>query len=236
MSHTPPNAIIKDLYLEITNIAQGVNIAIFVYIIATRGFFSSLAENYFSAPFIAATSLLIVIIFWARYYLDTEIIDRSFTTLSVTWFFMYVVIQGISISFIADPVSWFSSTSVFLFFGVGFYFLNLRGIKRKNSAGVMPDCPKFIQWQTRRMIDLAVYYPPLVSLERCWLTAIRPLFFLSRSSLLELTWFRRGSPETTVDWASLRLACKPLPIVLRQILPVARTRFRGTESPFYSES
>ena len=93
MSYTPPNSIIKDLYLEITNIAQGVNIAIFVYIIATRDFFSSLADNYFSTPFIALASLLIVVIFWARYYLDTAILDRSFTPLSVPWFFLYVVVS-----------------------------------------------------------------------------------------------------------------------------------------------
>lgn len=157
MSRTPPNSIIKDLYLEITNIAQGVNIAIFVYIIATRDFVSLTVNNYFSTPFIAIASLLIVVIFWARYYLDTVILNRSFTILSLIWFFLYVVVQGVSISFITDPVAWFMSTSVFLFFGAGFYWLNLREIERKQAAGILPACPEFVRWQAKRLIDLAVF-------------------------------------------------------------------------------
>jgi hypothetical protein len=41
-------------------------------------------------------------------------------------------------SFIALPSVWLSSTGVFLFFGCGFYVLNLLEILRKQKAGVMP--------------------------------------------------------------------------------------------------
>jgi hypothetical protein len=149
-----PNLIVKDLYLEITNICQGVNIAIFVYILTTQDYVSSIVTSNFSTVLIALASLLIVVIFWARYYLDTEILNRSFTTLSVTWFFLYVVSQGISISFISDPPKWFVTTSIFLFFGAGFYSLNLTEIRRKQKAGVMASVPGFVRWQMKRLIEL----------------------------------------------------------------------------------
>ena len=151
-----PDPIVKDLYLEITNIAQGTNIAIFVYVITTRDFSVSFTTGCFSAPIFAITSLLIVIIFWARYYLDTEILNRSFTVLSTSWFFAYVVAQGVSISLISIPAAWLGSTGVFLFFGAGFYGLNLREIRRKQRAGVMPEWPDFVNWQTKRMLELIV--------------------------------------------------------------------------------
>lgn len=151
-----PNSIIKDLYLEITNIAQGVNVAIFVYVLTTPEFSASITTSRFSTVLIALTSLLIVIIFWARYYLDTVILDRSFTMLSVTWFFLYVVVQGISISLIANPSAWFTTSGVFLFFAAGFYYLNLREIDRKQKAGVMTPVPLFVNWQKQRLVELPI--------------------------------------------------------------------------------
>ncbi len=154
--YSRPNSVIKTLYLEITNIAQGINIAIFVFVVTAGEFFSSFVVNYFSTPLIAITSLLIVIVFWARYYLDTEIIDRSFTVVSLIWFFLYIITQGISISLMTNPFAWFASTSVFLFFGAGFYFLNLHEIKRKQRAGILPEKPLFVIWQKKRMIELII--------------------------------------------------------------------------------
>ncbi len=154
-----PNPIIKHLYLEITNIAQGVNIAILVYAITTRDFLTPLANGYLSGLLRAVTSLLIVIVFWTRYYLDTEILERSFTTLATSWFFIYITVQGISVSLINVPWAWLTSTGVFLLFGAGFYVLNLREIRRKQEAGVMPECPRFVIWQTKRMIEMFVLSP-----------------------------------------------------------------------------
>jgi hypothetical protein len=118
-----------------------------------------LASGHFSAGLFAATSLLIVIVFWARYYLDTEILDRSFTVLATFWFFAYVVAQGVSISFISIPQGWLAGTGVFLFFGAGFYVLNLKEIRRKQRMRILPEYPDFVNWQARRMIELAVLSP-----------------------------------------------------------------------------
>jgi hypothetical protein len=135
--------IIKDLYLEITNIAQGANIAILVYSITARSFLASLATGYLSPAIFALASLLIVVVFWARYYLDTGILERSFTVPAAIWFFAYSVAQGVSISFISTPWAWLAGTGVFLFFGFGFYVLNLSEIRRKQKAGMMPECSPF---------------------------------------------------------------------------------------------
>lgn len=151
--------IIKDLYLEITNIAQGANIAILVYSITARSFLASLTTGYLSPAIFAIASLLIVVVFWARYYLDTGILERSFTVPAAIWFFAYAVAQGVSISFISTPWAWLAGTGVFLFFGFGFYVLNLSEIRRKQRAGMMPECSAFVDWQTRRMIELAVLSP-----------------------------------------------------------------------------
>jgi len=156
LSSKAPDLIVKDLYLEITNISQGVNIAIFIYVLTTQDFLASVVPSNFSTILIALASFLGVVIFWSRYYLDTAILERSFTTLSVTWFFLYVITQGISISFIGSPPRWFLTTSIFLFFGAGFYSLNLKEIRRKQQAGVMSSVPQFVRWQTRRLIELLV--------------------------------------------------------------------------------
>jgi hypothetical protein len=97
---TPPNPVVGTMYLEIVNIVQGINIAILVYVVTTANFLTSLRVGHLSIFLIAATSLLIMINFWIRYYLDTEILHRSFTVFSITWFFIFLVVQGIAISFV----------------------------------------------------------------------------------------------------------------------------------------
>jgi hypothetical protein len=124
--------------------------------VTTPEFLISLRTGYFSAPLFAVTSLVIIIIFWIRYYLDTEILRRSFTVFSVTWFFAYLVAQGITISFVTTPTAWLGAASIFLFLGAGVYFLNLKEIQRKQEAGVMPEWSSFVRWQSKRMIELSV--------------------------------------------------------------------------------
>lgn len=104
------------MYLEINNIAQGINIGIFVLVLSTPGFYN-FQTAYYSTPLFALASLFISVIFWARYYFDTELLDRSFTVFSAVWFFGYLIAQGISISMVAQPTSWLIGTAVFLFFG-----------------------------------------------------------------------------------------------------------------------
>ena len=101
---------------------------------------------------------LISIIFWTRYYFDTEILDRSYTALSAFWFFAYVVSQGISISLISIPVAWFLGTGLFLLFGAGFYTLNLSEIQRKRTAGMtLTLAPDFENWQRQRRVELLAF-------------------------------------------------------------------------------
>ncbi len=151
----PPRPFITDMYLEINSIAQGLNIGLLVLFFSkTDDIFKSLAAGYFSAPMLAVANLLISIVFWTRYYFDTEILKRSHTVFSTSWFFLYVLSQAVSISFIYDPAAWLASTGVFLFFGFGFYVLNLREIGRKQKAGIVPGWPNFVHWQRRRMLDL----------------------------------------------------------------------------------
>ncbi len=150
-----PNHIIKDMYLEINNIAQGINIGIFVLVLATPSFYE-FKSQFFSTPLFAIASLIISVIFWTRYYFDTEILDRSYTVFSAIWFFCYLISQGVSISLVNQPANWFLSTGVFLFFGAGFYALNIIEIRRKlrNDAISIPQ--KFVIWQWRRLVELSV--------------------------------------------------------------------------------
>ena len=143
------------MYLEINNIAQGINIGIFVLVLSTPGFYDFRTE-YYSTPLFALASLFISVIFWARYYFDTELLDRSFTVLSAIWFFGYLITQGISISMVAQPTNWLMSTAVFLFFGAGFYALNLLEIHRKVKTKVLSLSSRFIVWQWKRMIELLI--------------------------------------------------------------------------------
>jgi hypothetical protein len=154
-THQRPNHIVRDMYLEINNIAQGINIGIFVLVHSTPGFYDFQPEFY-STPLFALASLFISVIFWARYYFDTELLDRSFTVLSAVWFFGYLITQGISISMVAQPVNWLISTAVFLFFGAGFYALNLWEIRRKRKVKILSLKSNFIVWQWKRMIELLI--------------------------------------------------------------------------------
>jgi len=113
---------------------------------------------------------------WARYYFDTEILNRSFTVISVLWFFAYLISQGVSISFIALPSVWLLSTGVFLFFGCGFYVLNLLEIRRKQKAGVMPMEYPFLNWQRRRMVELLVL--SLMAFAGAYLVLLNPAIAL----------------------------------------------------------
>jgi len=153
-----PNHVIKTMYLEINNIAQGLNVGLFVLVLTAPGFYNSFASNYYSTPLLALASLMISIIFWTRYYFDTEILDRSYTALSAFWFFAYVVSQGISISLISIPVAWFLGTGLFLLFGAGFYALNLSEIQRKRTAGMtLTLAPDFEAWQHQRRVELLAF-------------------------------------------------------------------------------
>jgi len=150
-----PNRIIKDMYLEINNIAQGINIGIFVLVLASPAFYDFKIQ-FFSAPIFMLASLLISVIFWTRYYFDTEILDRSYTVLSTVWFFCYLISQGVSISLVTQPANWFFATGAFLFFGAGFYTLNIIEIRRKQKANVISVPKTFIVWQRRRLIELII--------------------------------------------------------------------------------
>ena len=150
-----PNHVVKDMYLEINNIAQGINIGIFVLVLSTPGFYNFRSE-YYSTPLFALSSLFISVIFWARYYFDTEVLDRSFTVFSAIWFFGYLITQGVSISMVTQPSHWLISTAGFLFFGAGFYVLNLWEIRRKTQANVLSLPTNYVTWQWRRMIELLI--------------------------------------------------------------------------------
>jgi len=150
-----PNHIIKDMYLEINNIAQGINIGIFVLVLATPSFYD-FQSQFFSTPLFAIASLVISVIFWTRYYFDTEILDRSYTVISAVWFFCYLISQGVSISLVTQPADWFLSTGVFLFFGAGFYALNITEIRRKQKKDAISLTEKFVSWQWQRLVELSV--------------------------------------------------------------------------------
>ena len=158
-SAQPPSptrdGLIGDMYMEINNISQGLNIGLFVWAL-TNNFIASLAETHYSGLALALTSLSISIIFWARYYFDTHILKRSFTVAAVAWYFAYIIAQGISISQIAAPENWLIATGVFLFFGAGFYAFNLLEIRRKAGLEEILLPEGFARWQQQRMVDLAV--------------------------------------------------------------------------------
>src|SRR3972149_5735332 len=116
--------------MQINNIAQGFAIAILIDALSERFMNSahSLIIDDFYVLVLALTSLFISIIFWTRYYFDTEVIKRSFSVKSVSWFFLYIVSEGFSFKQITEPFNWLFSTGIFLFFGLGFYVLNLAEI------------------------------------------------------------------------------------------------------------
>lgn len=152
----PPNPLIRDMYLEITNISQALNIALLVQALTDPFFYESLPDTYYSPPLFAVTSLIITAIFWARYYFDTHILSRSYSVFATLLFFAYGVAQGGIVSFVASPFRWLIATGVLLLLGFGFYAYNLVEIDRKQRAGELPAWPNFVQWQRRRMVELLV--------------------------------------------------------------------------------
>lgn len=127
-----PIEFVQKMYMQINNIAQGFAVAILIEALAERfmnGAYSLVADDFYILN-LALTSLFISIIFWTRYYLDTEVIKRSFSVRSVTWFFLFIVSEGFSFKQISEPVNWLFSTGIFLFFGFGFYILNLAEIPK----------------------------------------------------------------------------------------------------------
>lgn len=150
----PPNPIISNMYHEITNISQALNIGLLVLILTSQRFYESIVSFSFSTPLFAFASLLIVVIFWTRFYFDTAILNRSYTLFSTFWFFAYTVVVGTNISFIPSPSLWLLTAGILLFFGAGFYATNLVEIRRKQEAGVLPAWTNFARWQSNRMRDL----------------------------------------------------------------------------------
>jgi hypothetical protein len=106
--------------------------------------------------FLLQQVFIISIIFWIRYYLDTEIIHRSYTTLSVFWFFIFIIAQAVSVSLINNAPAWLLSTGFFLSFASGFYIINLAEIRRKQVQGILPEREDYTLWQAKRMLDLFV--------------------------------------------------------------------------------
>jgi hypothetical protein len=124
--------------------------------------------------------LFISIIFWTRYYIDTEVINRSFSVKSVTWFFLFVIAEGFSFKQIGEPSNWLFSTGLFLIFGFGFYILNLSEIpenkakdenKLKSRGNIFQRMWKWFaeiyrylidkkrnyrDWQKERLVDLII--------------------------------------------------------------------------------
>ena len=174
-----PDEVIQSMYLEITNIAQGVNIALLAYIVTSEVFISGGWYDFITHFSLALTSLFICVLFWIRYYLDTRILYRSFTVLSVIWYFLYITFQGISITFINQPVAWLVSTGFFLLFGAGFYQLNLNEIKRKKAFQVLEALPEYEAWQKRRLVELSVM--AFVSFAGAWLVKYGLLPYLLAS-------------------------------------------------------
>jgi len=178
---TKPAEFVHTMYLRINNISQGFAVAILIQSLSER--FMNASHNLIVDDFyilvLALTSLFISIIFWTRYYFDTEVIKRTFSVKSVTWFFLYIIAEGFSFKQITEPANWLFSTGIFLFFGFGFYLLNLSEIpkieKREISRlktkenifrkiwlwlvatyrYVFKQKKSFRDWQKERLADLA---------------------------------------------------------------------------------
>lgn len=167
--------------MQVNNFSQGFAIVILIDSLANR-----IMED--ARPFVledlyvfifALTSFFISLIFWTRYYFDTEIIKRSFSVKAVVWFFLYIVSEGFSFRQVAEPLNWLVSTGVFLLFGCGFYILNLSEIansvnKNNNQHPAYPlkfrprikkwftdtyhylfvARRKYRDWQIERLVDL----------------------------------------------------------------------------------
>lgn len=171
--------IVQDMYLEITNIAQGANIGFLVGVVAVQNFMEVSLQTYLSMPLFAFTDLIITVIFWTRYYFDTQILRRSYRVISTIWFFIYLTTQGIGIIFVSIPYIWLAATGVFLLFAAGFYALNLIELSRKNKRGALPLMPRYQRWQARRLVDLLVV--GLLSIVASFLIRDNPVLALPAS-------------------------------------------------------
>lgn len=130
-----PTEFVQKMYLRINNISQGFAVALLIQSLSEcfmNEHHISSVDDFYTLT-LSFTSLFISIIFWTRYYFDTQAIKRSFSVKSVTWFFLYVIAEGFSFRQIEEPVNWLVSTGIFLLFGVGFYILNLSEIPAENN-------------------------------------------------------------------------------------------------------
>lgn len=169
----PPSPIIQTMYLEITNISQGINIGLFVFIIVEPSFFNSVLTSYYATPFFAISSLMMSMIFWTRFYFDTEILKRSFSQPLTTLFFLFAIAMGINILSMKIPQAWLFSAVALLLCGVGFYAFNIGEIRRKQKAGILLTLPaEYTLWQQKRLVDLL--FLAVLSLASAWFVQRHP--------------------------------------------------------------
>jgi hypothetical protein len=157
----PVNEVVEKMYLQINSIVQGFAISILIGVLAGFRWPDMIANRDFATPLFSFASFFISIVFWSRYYFDTVIIKRSFDIYAIVWFFLYIVAEGISFTKIGEPVMWLISTGIFLFFGAGFYILNILEIRRKQENKVKiniadNDVKEYLKWQKMRFLDLIV--------------------------------------------------------------------------------
>lgn len=173
----PVNDVIEKMYLQINNIVQGFVISILIGVLAKLDWPGIIASGDFAVPLFSFTSFFISLVFWSRYYFDTIILKRSFGVFAMVWFFLYIVAEGISFAKIGDHAMWLISTGIFLFFGAGFYVLNILEInrKRRNKMKIYVadnDVGEYLVWQKKRLIDLVCM--ALLSLSGAYLVMISP--------------------------------------------------------------
>jgi hypothetical protein len=157
----PVNEVVEKMYLQINSIVQGFAISILIGVLAGLHWPDIITNRDFATPLFSFASFFISIVFWSRYYFDTVIIKRSFGIYAIVWFFLYIVAEGISFTKIGNPVMWLISTRIFLFFGAGFYILNILEIRRKQDNRVRlnladNDVKEYLKWQKMRLLDLIV--------------------------------------------------------------------------------
>lgn len=155
----PVNEVVEKMYLQINSIVQGFAISILISVLAGFHWPDIVASRDFAIPLFSFASFFISIVFWSRYYFDTVIIKRSFGIHSIVWFFLYIVAEGISFTKIGDSVMWMISTGIFLFFGAGFYVLNILEIEHKQANKIKinvadNDVREYLRWQKMRCLDL----------------------------------------------------------------------------------
>jgi hypothetical protein len=199
-SQAKPIEFVQKMYMQINNIAQGFAIAILIETLSERfmnGPRSFVADDFYILN-LAFTSLFISIIFWTRYYFDTEVIKRAFSVRSVTWFFLYIIAEGFSFKQISEPTNWLYSTGIFLFFGFGFYILNLAEIPKASTKKIttklktkenlfrkvlnrgkaiylylFKEKKNYRDWQKERLVDIVILF--ILTFVGGWLVMYEPL-------------------------------------------------------------